>query len=507
MILIILLMICSFLFNEKDVSFFMTNNAIDYLKYMYTGSQGYISRATIRETYKQWHYDCMDIVEQPYLKEPDVYVSMNTFYKPQRNINNVKRLNALYVDIDCYKIGLTKEQVIWTLEQDYFGIKMPKPTFIIDSGRGIYLVWKIDEDRNAMPRWNLVMKYFHNQLRDFGADMGCKEPSRILRVPGSINSKSGTSVSIIDFYDYKYTLYEIIQEYLPDASDAGRTKQKKKSNIYSFNGKNDFSTVLSGRLHDLEILFSNRNSEDCRENALFLYRLWMCELTHDYQFALDKTLEFNRKMKYPHTEKYVIQRTKSAETRVKAGLTYKYSKNRIIEMLGITEEEEKNLAYLRDIGLSKEDKRSNKKSRNQAAYIKKLEQSGKQKKSCQINKRRQLIEQLIEQGYSRTDICEKLNISNATYHRDYAVILSQIAVNAIEASTKGIIAISKNAALNAVRTIKAAKITVKKSWHNFLKPLLPKSLKNSASSFMGRSPASGFLSRGYFLQPSYSFLC
>lgn len=490
---------------EKDVLFFMTNNAIDYLKYMYTGTQGYISRATIRDTYKQWHYDCMNIIEQPYMKEQDVYVSMNTFFKPQRNINNVKRLNALYVDIDCYKIGLTKEQVIWSLEQDYFGIKMPKPTFIIDSGRGIYLIWKIDEDRNAMPRWNLVMKYFHKQLREIGADMGCKEPSRILRVPGSVNSKSGTSVSIIDFYDYKYTLYEIIQEYLPEATD--KIKQKKKSNIYSFNGKNDFSIVLSGRLHDLEILFSNRNSEDFRENALFLYRLWMCELTHDYQFALDKTLEFNRKMKYPHTEKYVIQRTKSAETRVKAGLTYKYSKNRIIEMLGITEEEEKSLAYLKDIGLSAEEKKNKKNSRNQAAYIKKLEESGKQKKSCQIHKRRQLIGQLIEQGYSRVDICQKLNISISTYHRDYAAILSQIAVNAIKTSKKESIAISKNAALNSIRAIKAAKSTVKKSWHSFVKSFLPKSLKNSAPSFIGRSPASGLLFRGYFSKLDYFFLC
>ncbi|MFR6550327.1 MAG: hypothetical protein ACLUPY_02140 [Paraclostridium sordellii] len=75
-----------------------------------------------------------------------------------------------------------------------------------------------------MPLWKAIQEYLYHQLKEFGADRQALDATRILRVPGSINSKSKTVVSIIDEYDYIYDLREIQKEYLPEL----KPKEKKK---------------------------------------------------------------------------------------------------------------------------------------------------------------------------------------------------------------------------------------------------------------------------------------
>src|SRR5699024_1984471 len=69
---------------------------------------------------------------------PDVnsYNSMNTFFIPKRGNHNVRHLNAFFVDLDTYNVGISKKealrQIDYLIEMD----RIPTPTFIIDSGRG-----------------------------------------------------------------------------------------------------------------------------------------------------------------------------------------------------------------------------------------------------------------------------------------------------------------------------------------------------------------------------------
>lgn len=65
----------------------------------------------------------------------------------------------------------------------------------------------------------------YSQLKEFGADRKALDATRVLRVAGSINSKSGTRVTILEKYEYKYTLREIQREFLPDL-DENRNKKK-----------------------------------------------------------------------------------------------------------------------------------------------------------------------------------------------------------------------------------------------------------------------------------------
>lgn len=195
----------------------------DYLTYMYGNTKGIITRSVIDSSgaYSEtFAYPDRLINRNSYHGVLNVYTSMNTFLSKHkvgkihsgRKVENLKRLNALYLDLDCYKIGMSQEQVLYELEEEYFGHSLPVPTFVINSGRGLYLIWKIDEDRNALPRWRRVENYLLDQCREFNADPQAVDAARILRVPFSINGKKGETVSILRFHDVKYTLHEIISD-------------------------------------------------------------------------------------------------------------------------------------------------------------------------------------------------------------------------------------------------------------------------------------------------------
>lgn len=455
--------------------------ASDYLSYLYSDVKGYTAKCRIshKDSFYTEFYSTSNIVTTAFSGVLDAYVSMNTFFFKGKEIHreqkNLKRLNTCYVDIDCYKANRTKESVLCELEEDYFGSKIPYPTFIIDSGRGLYLIYKLrDEDRNALPRWNRVQKYLVEQCLPLGADSSCTDASRILRVPFSVNSKSNTAVKILEFSDLTYSIYDIQTEYgikcaekkkapkertgvvypygeatqkmrdyafilsekhgvdLPDFKDYHATqeflathsgkKNPKRDKVTSFHAHHAYreknqsrkEEVLKARIRDLECLFSMRKGEDCkREVGLFLYRLWMQELIGDAKEALQKTLEFNATLDMPLCEKYVITRTHSAEKKLKDGETYLYSAKKIKQVLEITKEEAKELHSLTKIS---------KKASNRKAYLTRLEKEGKTTKKELVTNRRKQISELLEQGMDRKEICRILNISRATYQRDIAVI-------------------------------------------------------------------------------------
>lgn len=447
-------------------------NHTDYLKYMYGSTSGFISRATINPisdlfSEKLFSNDWL-INKNSYYNAKNVYTSLNSFISQRkgRKTNNLKRLNALYIDIDCYKAGLTQEQVLYFLEEDYFGRIIPTPTFIINSGRGLYLIYKINEDCRALPRWERVQRFLYSKLEEFGADPQALDASRVLRVPFTVNSKSDTMVTIERFNNVTYTLYEIIQEYdipydstTPKKEYGKATERQKKvakwqakvfgvelPNFDSFddtfefihkyselevpalkktgnkqtkaiNKRNSLADTLNGRVRDLFTLFGSlRKGENCcREYALFLCRLWNIQMTGDYDLAIERTLALNNLMDKPFSRQYVIRTTKSAETKVKNGESYNYSTSKIVEALQITEEEQSSLKHLR---LSLKDTKE-KSERNRKHYLKKLRKEGKKTKAEKIEERKKAIIRLSVKGKKKAEICEILNISQRTFERDY----------------------------------------------------------------------------------------
>ena len=383
---------------------------LNYLDILHSDSKGWITRAEINCGYKQWHYRYKELLEQDFNQE-NVYISINTFYSTFRRLEYLKELKAQFIDLDIYKTGFTKAQIIMHLETDYFNKSIPRPNLIIDSGRGLYLIWLLNSvPSKALPLWKAVEEYLYSVLKPFGADRQALDPTRVLRVPGSINSKSKTTVSIIDEYDYIYDLREIQNEYLPELKPKEKKKGRPSKTVFIHRER----SLYFARIQDITKLCELREYDlkGYRELILFLYRYYLCYFLEDTKKALEDVLELNREFIYPLSENEVIRATRSAEkVYLSKDKDYKYKNETLIELLAITELEETHMTTI----ISDKEYKRRKNIRNKKAYGEKLRADGKVSEKDKIAERRAKIKDLLAEGLKRKDICLQLDISIKTY--------------------------------------------------------------------------------------------
>ena len=405
--------------------------SVKYINIIHGDSKGWITKAKICDKeYKQWHYKYKDLIELKF-DEDNVYITLNTFYKTYRRIECIKELNALFIDLDIYKTGFTKEQILINLNENYFKQSMPIPNFIIDSGRGLYLIWLIKKVPSmALPLWKAVEEYFYKTLKEFGADRQALDATRILRVPGSFNSKTHTEVKIIDNYDYLYELREIQSEYMPELSEKAPVRRGRPKKVkYIFRER----SLYYARIMDIIKLCELREYDlkGHRELILFLYRYYLCYFTEDVEKALYDTLELNSMFKQPLAEKEVTRATKSAETVFKKeNKDYKYKNETLINLLEISDEEQREMITIIDEEEYKRRKRlRNKKLYNsekaKEKYKDKLIKNGEITKEEKISLRREKIKDLLAKGLKQKEIYALLNISKRTCISDIKFLREQ----------------------------------------------------------------------------------
>lgn len=150
-------------------------------------------------------------------------------------------------------------------------------------------------------------------LKDYVADGSVvTDTARVLRMIGSKNSKSQKEVKVLDYYNFSYTLYEILKNYVSCNLIRTNTKkesdiqERKRAKIYTMNTTN---SMLVSRLNDLEtLLIKHRDrTSSKRENILFLYRYWSLCITRDREDSKERILELNRRLRRPLSEKEVTK--------------------------------------------------------------------------------------------------------------------------------------------------------------------------------------------------------
>ncbi|CUP23353.1 MULTISPECIES: hypothetical protein [Clostridium] len=396
-------------------------NKVEYIDKVHGNSKGWITRSCIDENgYSQWHYKYKELKETD-LTEENIYITLNTFFKPYRRLECIKELNALFIDLDYYKTKFTKEQIIMNLEENYFNKTIPATNYILDSGRGLALIWLINKvPSKALPLWKAIEEYLYNKLKEFGADRQALDATRILRVPGSINSKSKTVVSIIDEYDYIYDLREIQKEFLPEL----KPKEKKKGRSKKINYIYRERSLYYARIQDITKLCELREYDlkGHREIILFLYRYYLCSFTEDVQKALEDVLELNSMFIAPLKENEVIRATRSAEKcYLDKNKEYKYKNDTLIELLEITEYEETKMSTI----ISKNEYKRRNNEYNKKKYQEKLKEEGKLSKKEEVKVRREKIKDLLAEGLSQKEIYSLLKISKRTCVNDVKFLKEQ----------------------------------------------------------------------------------
>ena len=397
------------------------DEGLEYLSFLHSNNKGFITRAEMKEGYKQWHYKYKDLILQD-LKSENVYISLNTFYSTYRRLEFLKELNCLFIDLDYYKTGFNKEQILMDLEENYFNKSIPTPNRIIDSGRGLYLIWKIETvPSQALPLWKAIEEYLYSVLKGYGADRQALDPTRVLRVVGSVNSKSKSEVNVLDEYNYIYTLREIQSEFLPDLEERkAKNKGRKKKVRYIHDERN----LYLARIHDITKICELRDYDvkGHRELILFLYRYYLCYFLEDMEKALNDTLELNSMFRLPLASNEVKRATRSAEiVFLSKNKDYRYKNTTLIDLLEISESEER---FMTTIISNKEYKRRNNEY-NKNKYKEKLKSEGKLTEKEKLSQRRAKIKDLLEEGLKQKDICLRLNISKRTYLYDRQYLKEQ----------------------------------------------------------------------------------
>lgn len=351
----------------------------------------------------------------------DCYMSVNTLqyvdHKIRRDQQHIRRLKFLYADLDTYHTQFNNDQILMNLEENYFNRIIPTPTYIISSGRGMYLLWRVDEHINALNRWLRVQEYLFDQLREFGADRCVvTDYARIFRIPGSINSKSGKNVEFIRNSGITYTLYEIMQEFMPDQEMPKKSKSAYNRRYIPFDQTNK---LYLQRMRDLRVLLTqHRDKEDAyRENILFLYRYYHLCMYQSTTAALAAVLKLNAELEHPLDEMEVVRSTGSAE-RYYDQDGFRISNNTLISFLSLTEPEIADMPSIMTMQRLKE-RRS---SENRRAYKRRVKEASKQLKKTAVFNRHMAEYKMLSSGKTPAEIINSLGISRATYYADLQVV-------------------------------------------------------------------------------------
>ena len=189
---------------------------------------------------KRWHKLAPDDPNIPALLRAqagtrDGFLTVNEFHW-WRQVDNLKSLRSLYVDIDRL---LTLEDLADALHQ----AKLPWPSLIVWSGRGVHLYWlHAPMPAQVLPVWQRCQDVIVKALAFAGADPAAKDCARVLRLCGTLNAKNGATVQGRVFDPVPWPFHDLCDEIL-----GPRPEPKAKAQV------RDFATAKADRGQRLRI--------------------------------------------------------------------------------------------------------------------------------------------------------------------------------------------------------------------------------------------------------------
>jgi len=176
----------------------------------------------------------------------DAYFALATFGdNTSRKADNVLQLKSLFLDLDCGegKPYPTQHEAIKALQEFCKTLHVPKPSMVVNSGRGVHVYWTLDRGY-ARDEWLPVAEKLKAACAQVGlhADPAVTaDAARILRIPGTHNYK-GTpphAVSVFRGTDLVYKLHEFAEalpEHFPSVTNVREYSEADKQDMQSILG-------------------------------------------------------------------------------------------------------------------------------------------------------------------------------------------------------------------------------------------------------------------------------
>ncbi len=409
----------------------LTDDAQRYVNHLYQSDlEGYVQLIQFEDgrvckIFNTEYDGVVDVVEQVE-GQNDTYITPNTFYIPIRRADNMRHFRALYIDIDLLP-GASK---IETTYQVYLladqGL-IPRPTMVVDSGRGIHLYWRIkNAPIQAWYTWQELEDYVYKQLKHLGADRQATDGARVLRLPSTINSRNNMMCKVLHVEDTTYTMYDLRKTYLrynPKQCDTKGTKSTGQVK-YLFNSY----SLHMARASDIETLCRLRHYDvkGHRNGLLHCYAYWKGIYIRDMEALSNIVYELNNNFLEPQKQTEVDAIIRSVDRAIDKFIDYEqgirtgddkrisknmrnrggywYKNETLIDMLGITEEEQKHLKTI--IDTNEKYRRNNERRRKERRNSNGLTQR-EQKRVDTVN----AIAELREQGLTLQETANRLNMT------------------------------------------------------------------------------------------------
>lgn len=454
--------------NIKITNSRYVEDALKFLELLHDNNTGYFSLNTKTDRlYTRFLKDIPDYnLMMNYLSLQDLYVSLNSFYVPKRQIACVRQINCFWLDIDYYKKpkykNKTTEEMISIMRADGMFTDL-EPSFFEDSGNGMYIFYLLyDVPKQCKKIFNRTEKKLIERFKPYGVDTSAKDLARVLRLAGSVNSKTGRRARLIlpKQEPVRYKLREITDIILPKLPYSKeewlklKSERKKKKAEYKKQWEervNKISYIFNPlslnykRMNDIQKLIELRanNIDGIRNTAFHMYSLFAFytygvaehekvwnslidlnnslveplkeeEIKDIYNSSLDKTNTYEKVLNEYNTNHYKENKVKY----LRENGCYIYSNQSIIDKLEIAENEMEQLGNL--INLNEKNRRrreSYDSKKRKEKYENKLKAEGKMTKKEQLNIIYCKIKSLRAKGYKNKDIEQELNLPRKTLER------------------------------------------------------------------------------------------
>lgn len=211
----------------------------------------------------------------------DVYFSLNGFGK-HRRLDCIVQINSLFVDLDIHGLFDDPDFVLQTV-REMIPETIPRPGIVSYSGRGLWLIWPIDPmPKAALFRWMRMQDHFVNLLGHLGADKKVRDVTRVMRFPGSINSKSNTRVRFEVWQEERYPFHQLEELYAPPKKYENKQKKRSKPREHTQVHPKFFTpySLNIAIIDDLKRLADARGRmlKGHREYFLFIWRNCLAQL-------------------------------------------------------------------------------------------------------------------------------------------------------------------------------------------------------------------------------------
>lgn len=363
-----------------------------------------------------------EIPQSEWLGE-DVYFSLNTFKSYKRRSDACVRLNALYTDLDCYKIGIDVNEARYQIDEMIANEEILPPNIIIYSGRGLQLIWLMEfmAYRPYLKMWLRMQDEIYKRFRHLNSDSQAKSVTQVFRLAGSISSRTKGVVRAEYTKHNRYSITEMKEFLLPELPSVPKNdkvielppqkfeqeeSKKEPTHLLTQKGLN------KARLEDFEKLIEIQPTVN-RKILLFNYAIAAKAFGME-EALIERNLERLNESFY---KPLPSSRIKGAIHSVNS-VEYKKKNETLIAELNITIDEQRQLQTIISKQVKKEREQKRKEAQRREKGVRPKEKYQADRKQLANDRLNALSRLMLEQPHLKnTELAELLSVHPRTISR------------------------------------------------------------------------------------------